>query len=188
MPYAEVVEIGSTVADALDYAHSRGLLHRDVKPANIVLGEPTTRRRRILPADFGIARHLGDISGLTATNMMIGATDYAAPEQLKGADVDGRADQYALGCTAFQLLTGVAPFRHANPAVVISAYLSEPAPLVGKRRADLSALNVVVAKALAKNPAERYPTCSDFVAALRAGSPWNGPSTSFTPNTTVASG
>ena len=167
MPHVEVIEIISAVADALDYAHSQGLLHRDVKPANILLGEPSTRGRRILLADFGIARQLGDISGLTATNMMVGTTAYAAPEQLRGADIDGRADQYALGCTAFHLLTGVAPFRHANPAVVITAHLSEPAPLVGERRAELAPLNAVLARALAKNPDERYPSCSDFAAALR---------------------
>lgn len=167
VPRADVVEIISAIADALDYAHAQGLLHRDVKPANILLGEPTSRGRRILLADFGIARQLGDISGLTATNMMIGTTAYAAPEQLKGAHVDGRADQYALGCTAFHLLTGVAPFRHPNPAVVITAHLSEPAPLVGDRRAELAPLNGVIARALAKDPAGRYPSCSDFAAALR---------------------
>jgi serine/threonine-protein kinase len=167
MPHPEVVEIVSAVADALDYAHAQGLLHRDVKPANILLGEPTSRGRRILLADFGIARQLGDVSGLTATNMMVGTTAYAAPEQLKGTDVDGRADQYALGCTAFHLLTGVAPFRGANPAVVITAHLSQPAPLIGARRAELAPLNGVLTKALAKNPAARYASCLDFATALR---------------------
>ena len=127
MPKADVVEIISAVADALDYAHSRGLLHRDVKPANILLTDASPRRR-ILLADFGIARELGDISGLTATNMLVGTTAYCAPEQLQGSDLDGRADQYALGCTAFNLLTGSAPFHHSNPAVVISQHLSAPPP------------------------------------------------------------
>jgi serine/threonine-protein kinase len=166
MPRAEVVEIIGAVADALDYAHSRGLLHRDVKPANILLGERTARGRRILLADFGIARQLGDISGLTATNMMVGTTAYSAPEQLRGSDIDGRADQYALGCTAFQLLTGSAPFQHSNPAVVISGHLSEPPPLVGERRPELAWLNGVFGRVLAKNPDDRYPSCSDFATAL----------------------
>ena len=111
MPQADVLEIISAVAEALDYAHSRGLLHRDVKPANILLGStsPASPRRRILLADFGIARELGEISGLTATNMLMGTTAYCAPEQLQGSDLDARADQYALGCTAFNLLTGSAP-------------------------------------------------------------------------------
>ena len=165
MPKADVVAIVSAVADALDYAHSRGLLHRDVKPANILLGDTGTRRR-ILLADFGIARELGDISGLTATNMLVGTTAYCAPEQLQGADLDGRADQYALACTAFNLLTGSAPFQHSNPAVVITQHLSAPPPHISERRPELADLDGAIAKALAKSPADRFATCSDFAAAL----------------------
>jgi len=165
MPKNDVVEIISAVADALDYAHSRGLLHRDVKPANILLSDPSPRRR-ILLADFGIARELGEISGLTATNMLVGTTAYCAPEQLQGADIDGRADQYALGCTAFNLLTGSAPFQHSNPAVVITQHLSAPPPHIGERRPELAELDGAIAKALAKKPGDRYATCADFAAAL----------------------
>ncbi|MEB4211845.1 serine/threonine-protein kinase [Mycobacterium sp. 94-17] len=168
MPKAQVVEIISAVADALDYAHSRGLLHRDVKPANILLGSssPAHPRQRILLADFGIARELGEISGLTATNMLVGTTAYCAPEQLQGAELDARADQYALGCTAYNLLTGTAPFHHSNPAVVIGQHLSAPPPLISRRRPDLAELDPVIARALAKQPHERYATCTDFAAAL----------------------
>ena len=169
MPLADVVEIISAVADALDHAHSRGLLHRDVKPANILLGDASPRRR-ILLADFGIARELGEISGLTATNMAMGTTAYSAPEQLQGADLDGRADEYALGCTAFHLLTGAAPFQNSNPAVVITHHLSAPAPLVSERRPELAELDPAICKAMAKNPNDRYPTCADFASAL-AGQP-----------------
>lgn len=165
MPKADVVEIVAAVADALDYAHARGLLHRDVKPANILLGDATPRRR-ILLADFGIARELGEISGLTATNMMMGTTAYCAPEQLQGLQLDGRADQYALGCTAFNLLTGSAPFHGSNPAVVITQHLTAPPPPISERRPELAALDGALAKALAKNPADRYATCADFAAAL----------------------
>jgi hypothetical protein len=165
MPKADVVAIVSAVADALDYAHSRGLLHRDVKPANILLGD-TSRRRRVLLADFGIARELGDISGLTATNMLVGTTAYCAPEQLQGAELDGRADQYALACTAFNLLTGSAPFQHSNPAVVITQHLSAPPPHISERRPELAGLDGAFAKALAKSPGDRYATCADFAAAL----------------------
>src|SRR6516165_6766564 len=165
MPKADVVEIISAVADALDYAHSRGLLHRDVKPSNILLTEASPRRR-ILLADFGIARELGEISGLTATNMLVGTTAYCAPEQLQGSDLDGRADQYALGCTAFDLLTGSAPFRHSNPAVVITQHLSAPPPQISERRPELADLDGALAKALAKKPDDRFPTCADFAAAL----------------------
>ncbi|OBA74698.1 serine/threonine protein kinase [Mycobacterium sp. 1554424.7] len=168
MPKDDVVEIISAVADALDYAHARGLLHRDVKPANILLTDPSPRRR-VLLADFGIARELGDISGLTATNMLVGTTAYCAPEQLQGLDVDGRADQYALGCTAFDLLAGSAPFRHSNPAVVITQHLSAPPPNVSERRPELADLDGAIAKALAKKPEDRYPTCAEFAAALGSG-------------------
>jgi serine/threonine protein kinase, bacterial len=166
MPQAEVFEIVTAVADALDYAHAEGMLHRDVKPANILLGEATARRRRILLADFGIARELGDISGLTETNMMVGTVAYCAPEQLKGLDLDGRADEYALACTTFQLLTGSSPFQQSNPAVVISEHLSAPPPAIGERRTELAGLNDVLGKALAKKPEDRYPSCSDFAAAV----------------------
>jgi serine/threonine-protein kinase len=165
MPKADVVEIVTAMADALDYAHSRGLLHRDVKPANILLGG-TAPRRRILLADFGIARELGEVSGLTATNMMMGTTAYCAPEQLQGLDLDGRADQYALGCTAFNLLTGSAPFHGSNPAVVITQHLSAPPPRISERRPELAGLDGALATALAKNPADRYATCAEFAAAL----------------------
>ncbi|OBG27055.1 serine/threonine-protein kinase [Mycobacterium sp. 852002-51057_SCH5723018] len=165
MPKTDVVQIISAVADALDYAHARGLLHRDVKPANILLTDASPRRR-ILLADFGIARELGEISGLTATNMLVGTTAYCAPEQLQGADLDGRADQYALGCTAFDLLTGSAPFRHSNPAVVITQHLSAPPPHISERRPELADLDGPIAKALAKAPDDRYPTCAAFAAAL----------------------
>jgi len=168
MPKADVVEIISAVADALDHAHSRGMLHRDVKPSNILLGSisPASPRRRILLADFGIAREMGEISGLTATNMLVGTTAYCAPEQLRGSDLDARADQYALGCTAFNLLTGSAPFQHSNPAVVISQHLSAAPPLVSERRPELAELDAAIAKAMAKNPKERYATCADFASAL----------------------
>jgi serine/threonine protein kinase, bacterial len=166
MPRDEVFEIVGGVADALDYAHQRGLLHRDVKPANILIADADARGRRILLADFGIARAIGDISGLTATNMVMGTTAYSAPEQLMGKDIDGRADQYALGCAAFHLLTGAAPYDNSNAAVVISQHLSAPPPPIGERRPDLADLNGVLTKVLAKDPADRYATCSDFAAAL----------------------
>jgi serine/threonine-protein kinase len=166
MPKALAFEIIGAVADALDYAHQRGLLHRDIKPANVLLAEADAKGRRIVLADFGIARQAGDISGLTATNMVMGTTAYAAPEQLLGKDIDGRADQYALGCTAFHLLTGAAPYDNSNAAVVISQHLSAPPPLIGERRPDLVDLNAVISKVLAKDPATRFASCSDFATAL----------------------
>lgn len=168
LPTDFAAEIVTAVADALDYAHERGLLHRDVKPANILLSESggSAQRRRILLSDFGIARRMDDNSGLTATNMTVGSLAYAPPEQLMGASLDGRTDQYALAATAFQLLTGKPPFDNSNAAVVISSHLSSPPPRMADRRPDLSHLDPVISKAMAKGPADRYPTCRDFAAAL----------------------
>jgi serine/threonine protein kinase, bacterial len=166
MPADEVVRIVTAVAAALDYAHQRGLLHRDVKPANILVANPDTADERIMLADFGIARRLGETSTLTGTNMTVGTVAYTAPEQLKGEDVDGRADQYALAATAFQLLTGKPPFQHSNPAVVISQHLTADPPNIGTRRPELSGLGPVFDKSLAKSPNERYDRCIDFARAL----------------------
>jgi len=166
MPRAEVVATVTAVAQALDYAHERDLLHRDVKPANILLAYPESGDQRILLADFGIARWVNDISGLTATNMTVGTVWYAAPEQLMGAQLDGRADQYGLAATAFHLLTGAPPFQNSNPAVVISQHLSASPPAIGARRPELSALDPVLGKALSKDPNDRYERCADFARAL----------------------
>lgn len=119
MPLNEVLEIVKAVASALDYAHGRGLLHRDVKPANILISDRDHGERRILLGDFGVARDLADSAGngLTATNMTVGTAAYAAPEQLMGLDLDGRADQYSLAATAYHLLTGGPLFENSNPAV-----------------------------------------------------------------------
>jgi serine/threonine-protein kinase len=166
MPKAEVARIISAVAEALDYAHERGLLHRDVKPANILLTHPEAGDQRILLADFGIARWADDVSGLTETNMTVGTLSYSAPEQLMGGTLGGSADQYALAATAFHLLTGAPPFSNSNPAVVISQHLSASPPAIGDRRPELAALDAVLAKALAKDPKNRYERCSDFARAL----------------------
>jgi serine/threonine protein kinase len=166
MPVTDVCAIVIAVAGALDYAHQRGLLHRDVKPANILLTEPDDDQRRILLADFGIARQHDEISGLTATNMTVGTVAYAAPEQLMGEEIDGRADQYALAATAYNLLTGSLLFPHSNPAVVISRHLNASPPAVSQRCPDLADLDAVLAKALSKDPGGRYRRCADFARAL----------------------
>jgi serine/threonine-protein kinase len=167
MPTGEVAAIVMSVAGALDYAHKRSLLHRDVKPANIMLADlDDESERRILLTDFGIARNVDDISGLTTTNMTVGTVAYCAPEQLMGEELDGRADQYALAATAYHLLTGAQLFPHSNPAVVISRHLNTPAPTLADTRAELAALDPILATALAKHPDERYPRCLDFARAL----------------------
>ncbi len=166
MPVPDVCAIVSAIGGALDYAHQRGLLHRDVKPANILLAEPDDGERRILLADFGIARQLADVSGLTATNLTVGTVAYAAPEQLMGADIDGRADQYALAATAFHLLTGAPPYQHSNPVAVISQHLNAALPKVSERRPELAHLDPVLSTALAKDPADRFARCREFAKAL----------------------
>ena len=166
MPPDEVIRIVTAVADALDYAHQRQLLHRDVKPANVLLAHPDSGDERVMLGDFGIARWVDDSSGLTATNMTVGTVAYAAPEQLMGKDLDGRADQYALAATAFHLLTGTPLFQHSNPAVVISRHLNSAPPEIGSRRPELSQLGPVFSKALAKVPEERFDRCLDFAHAL----------------------
>jgi serine/threonine-protein kinase len=175
MPTDHVVRIVTAVAIALDYAHKRGLLHRDVKPANIMLTHlDDDGVQRILLADFGIARDIDDISGLTTTKMAVGTVAYSAPEQLMGEEIDGRADQYALAATAYHLLTGLQLFPHSNPAVVISRHLNAAPPVLADTRPELAALDPVLAVALAKNPDDRFPRCSDFARALAEQSSAHG--------------
>ena len=175
MPLAGVASIITAVASALDYAHHRGMLHRDVKPANIMLTDPDGQAQRIYLADFGVARHINDSTGLTAENATVGTVAYAAPEQLKAELIDGRADQYALACTAFHLLTGVPPFDHANPGVVITQHVNDPPPSILACRPDLAALDPVFAVAMAKDPADRFGSCAEF--AYRLSRQW-GPESS----------
>jgi serine/threonine protein kinase, bacterial len=154
LPAGEALEIITAVASALDYAHQQGLLHRDVKPANILLD---SQAQRIFLADFGIARLIDDPSGLTATNMAVGTMAYAAPEQLRGEPLDGRTDQYALACTAFDLLTGTPPYVDSNPAVVITKHVAAPVPSLEVRRPELVGLDAVLARAMAKPLPNGFP-------------------------------
>jgi serine/threonine protein kinase len=166
MPEQDVSEIVTAVADALDFGHERRLLHRDVKPENILVTASDGHRRRILLTDFGIARRIDDVSNITDDNVAVGTVSYIAPEQLLGKPLDGRADQYALAATTFHLLTGAPPFEDSNRAVVISHHLGTPPPRISERRPDLAHLDAVLAIALAKHPNERYPSCLDFARAL----------------------
>src|SRR5580693_2448264 len=166
MADGDVCAIVTAVASALDYAHARGLLHRDVKPANILLTHPDEEDHRILLADFGVARQLADISGITETNVAVGTVAYAAPEQLVGSNLDGRADQYALAASAFHLLTGAPPFSNPNPVAVIGQHLHAAPPRLSDYRPDLADLDDVFFKALAKDPSDRFDRCRDFAAAF----------------------
>lgn len=169
MPADQVATIVTAIASALDYAHQHhNVMHRDVSPANILLAKPEDGNQRILLGDFGIARNVGDTSGLTATNMTIGTLPYAPPEQLTDEPIDGRADQYALAATVYHLLTGSPVFPHTNPAVVIGRHLTAPPPPLAETHPMLRVFDPVLAVALAKDPADRFDRCADFAEAFAA--------------------
>ncbi|WP_280396767.1 serine/threonine-protein kinase [Nocardia carnea] len=163
LPVADVARAVTEVADALDYAGARGLVHRDVKPANILLAGTG----HYLLTDFGIARKGLETSDLTGTGLTVGTVAYASPEQMQGLPVDPRSDQYALAATAFHMLTGTQPFTGTNPVAVIMAHAQQPVPSVRGYRPDLSPhVDSVLARALAKTPEQRFPSSKDFAAAL----------------------
>jgi serine/threonine-protein kinase len=160
------VEFISPVASALDAAHRAGLVHRDVKPANILVDVSPDRPDHVYLSDFGVSK--GAVSSASMTGHFLGTPNYSAPEQIQCLAVDGRADQYALACVAYQLLTGEVPFERDQHMAVLYAHVSEPPPSLVARRPDLpSAADRVLARAMAKAPANRYGCCRDFADALR---------------------
>ncbi len=165
------VDIVFQVAAALDAAHQRGLVHRDVKPANMLL-DPAPgggRSDHVYLSDFGLSKQAVAGLGLTATGQLVGTLDYVAPEQIENRPVDGRGDLYSLACTAFEMLSGAPPFRRDQHLALLWAQLSEPPPRLTRRRPGLPpAVDQVMRKAMAKAPADRYPRCVDFAEALRA--------------------
>jgi len=165
-PAGEVLAIVSAVASALDHAHQRGLLHRDVKPANILLTGRGEGEQRILLADFGVARRFGEPTGVNPTNAPAGSVAYSAPEQLLGADdIDGRADQYALAATAFHSLTGAPPVEHTDPVAAVDQLLKSSPPRLSDQRPELARLDGVFSKALARRPDDRFESCREFADA-----------------------
>ena len=158
----------SPVAAALDAAHGAGLVHRDVKPANILVDAHRDRPEHVYLSDFGVSKGAVSSVSLTGAGHFVGTPDYSAPEQIRGLAVDGRTDQYALACMTYQLLAGVVPFGRDQGMAVLFAHLSEPPPSLGTRRPDLPrAVDQVLAQALAKAPEKRYGCCRDFADALR---------------------
>ena len=158
----------SQVASALDAAHAQGLVHRDVKPGNILVDARRGGPEHAYLTDFGIARAMLSAGTLTNAGQFLGTPDYAAPEQINGHPVDGRADQYALGCVAYEVLSGTVPFVREMPLAVLYAHLSTSPSQVTLARPDLPfAVNEVLNTALAKVPGARYPSCADFADALR---------------------
>ena len=158
----------SQVASALDAAHERGLVHRDVKPGNILVARHGEREHAYL-CDFGLAKHASTVTSLTGDRSILGTVDYLAPEQIDGLPVDGRVDVYGLGCVLFECLTGAPPYGRENEIASLLAHLKEPVPRLTERRPELpTALDDVVAGALAKDRDERYPTCGAVIAAAEA--------------------
>jgi hypothetical protein len=168
LPAARAWAIVTQVAVALDSAHRRGLIHRDVKPGNILLDAGAGQQaEHAYLSDFGISKQPAGASSLTLAGQFVGTLDYIAPEQIDGHDLDGRADLYALGCAAYELLSGRPPFGQARGLALVGAHLSEPPPALSAERPDLPpAADRVLARAMAKSPAARYPTCAQFAADL----------------------
>jgi serine/threonine protein kinase len=164
LPWPEVFAIGEQVARALAAAHAHGLVHRDVKPANVLLG-PGGRAK---VADFGIAKAASSAT-LTRTGMVLGSANYVAPEQAKGDDVGPAADQYSLGCVLFEAVTGRPPYGGANPVAIATQHVSSPVP---DPRQDLPDLPLpaasLIRRALAKQPEDRFASASSMADALTA--------------------
>ena len=163
------VRLLEQIAGALDAAHARGLVHRDVKPANILLARNSSGDDYAYLCDFGLAKHASTVSSLTGSRSIVGTVEYLAPEQIAGGPVDGRVDVYALGCVLYECITGEPPFRRDNDLAALLAHANEPVPKPSERRGELpEALDGVIARALAKDRDARFSTCGGLVEATRA--------------------
>ncbi|MEV4169068.1 protein kinase [Nonomuraea sp. NPDC049709] len=163
LPLGQANQIFAQVAAALDAAHAHDLIHRDVKPANILLAGD-----HVYLTDFGITKHRSSISGLTQTDQFIGTPRYMSPEQINKEHIDGRCDQYALACVVYEALSARLPFQRENDIALLWAHLAEQPTPLSQLRPELPAeIDAVMMRALAKSPDQRYATCTEFVTALR---------------------
>ena len=159
---ARALAICSQVANALDAAHAKGLVHRDVKPSNVLLDAS----EHVYLADFGLTRRLDEQGGPAGEGRSVGTPAYLAPEQIEGGPVDGRADVYSLGCLLYECLTGETPFARGSRLAVAWAHLEEEPPSASERRPELpEAIDAVIRKAMAKEPEDRYTTCAALITA-----------------------
>jgi serine/threonine protein kinase len=158
--------IVSQVGSALDAAHTEGLVHRDVKPGNILLSQPGTPLERAFLSDFGVTKRMTSAAALTRTGQFVGTVDYVAPEQIQGEPVDGRADVYSLGCVLYQCLSGHIPFPRPTDVATIYAHLHDETPVMPE--GAYPGMDPVIARALAKDKDDRYPTCTALVEAARS--------------------
>ena len=179
------VDLIAQIGNGLDAIHAAGLIHRDVKPANVLLSGDS-RADHAYITDFGVARNVATESGLTQTGRFVGTLDYVAPEQISGGAIDARADVYALGCLLFKLLTGEVPFPKDGEAARLFAHLNDPPPAPSLYAPELSmALDDVVIRAMSKSPDDRYPSAGDLGRAAQAALRGERPAA---PERTVATG
>src|SRR4051794_6175127 len=158
----EVANVSVQIASALDIAHAAGLIHRDVKPANILLDGA-----HAWLTDFGLTKRLISSADITAATDIIGTPDYLAPEQIDGRKIDGRVDQYALACVVHHCLAGAPPFERDSDLAILQAHLNAAPPRITQLRPDLPpALDDVLGRALSKDASDRFPAASNFAAAL----------------------
>ena len=168
---ADAIGIVAQVASALDAAHARGLVHRDVKPSNVLLdtGARPDGSDHVYLADFGITKRVSDEAGVGDDGNLLGTLDYVAPEQIAGEEIDGRADVYSLGCVLYECLVGQPPFRRDSELAVVFAHLETESPAPSAGRPELpAALDGVIARALAKEPEQRYASCRELARAALA--------------------
>ncbi|MFF3849157.1 serine/threonine-protein kinase [Streptomyces sp. NPDC002328] len=178
LPLPTAVRIAAQVASALDAAHEHGLVHRDVKPGNILVarGTDSDHPEHVYLTDFGLTKKSLSLTGFTSVGQFVGTLDYVAPEQISGRPVDGRCDVYGFACVVYESLAGRPPFRRDDDMALLWAHqYDEPPPLTGTRPDLPPPVDEVFARALAKSPDERHPTCLTFVAALRAAGAGSGP-------------
>ncbi|MFJ2926025.1 serine/threonine-protein kinase [Streptomyces massasporeus] len=184
MPPATALRVAAQLASALDAAHDHGLVHRDVKPGNILVsrGTDSDHPEHVYLTDFGLTKKSLSLTGFTTVGQFVGTLDYVAPEQISGKPVDARCDVYGFACVVFETLAGHPPFiRDDDMALLWAHQYDEPPPLTGERPDLDPRVDPVFAQALAKSPDDRYPSCLAFVAALRAATTGGGAAGTRTP-------
>ncbi|KDN79650.1 serine/threonine protein kinase [Streptomyces olindensis] len=184
LPPATAVRVAAQVASALDAAHEHGLVHRDVKPGNILVarGTDSDHPEHVYLTDFGLTKKSLSLTGFTTVGQFVGTLDYVAPEQISGKPVDARCDVYGFACVVYETLAGHPPFRRDDDMALLWAHQYDAPPPLTEARPDIPAqADPVFAKALAKSPDGRYPSCLDFVAALRAATTGGVAGTAPTP-------
>ncbi|MGW7522812.1 serine/threonine-protein kinase [Streptomyces sp. NPDC054783] len=170
LPVPVALRITAQLASALDAAHARELVHRDVKPGNVLIAKvvDSDHPEHVYLTDFGLAKKSLSLTGFTTAGEFVGTLDYVAPERIAGRPVDGRADLYSLACVVHEMLAGAPPFQREDHLELLWAHQYDPPPPLSKERPDIpAAVDDVLTKALAKAPGDRHDTCLEFVAALR---------------------